>query len=279
MAIWLRKEGGIGIDGDVIRREELAALTEIDRDLAGMKQHAARIVGEAQTRAEQIVADAKKDAAGIREAAQKKYENSARLGYAAGNQKAVAEVHAAMLERSVQDRRALAAMRERIAAIVMRAVEQTIDSDREALFKRAAKILSREMADASFLSVTVHPSDAAAVRSVFREIGEQMAWPIQANVIEDVRAEKGHCLCEWDYGVLDAGLTTQLKGLCSAIRKTIRAGNQPDARDAGEAHAGYEETVEEEGQAGDYGDDGYGGQDGHNGDEVSELELAYAGEE
>ena len=302
MAIWLRKEGGIAIEGDVIRREELAALTEIDRDLAGMRQHAARIVDEAQTRAEQIVSDAERQAAEIREAAQKKYEDSARLGYADGSQKAVADVHASMLERSVQDRRALETLRERIASIVMRAVEQTIDGDRAALFKRAAKILSREMADASFLTVTVNPADAEAVRTVFREIGEQMAWPVPANVVEDEQAEKGHCLCEWDYGVLDAGLTTQLKALCSAIRKTIQAGNRPETQDASEAHAGYdaheahqeheayeehegyEEHEEHAVHAGDFadGEDAFDGQESredHEDHEDAELELACAGEE
>jgi type III secretion protein L len=238
MAIWLRKEGSaVGIDGDVIRREELASLTEIDRGFIDMQQHAARMVSEARARAEIIVAEAEEKASAIFDAAEKKFENCARLGYAAGKQNAVAEVHAAMLDRSLQDKRALGAMQERIGGLVLRAVEQIIDGDRAALFKRAAAILGRELADASFLTVTVNPSDAQTVRSVFREIGEEMSWPIQANVVEDNGTSQGHCLCEWDYGVLDASLKTQLKSLRSSIRKAIQDEDPPDVQVESESHA------------------------------------------
>jgi type III secretion protein L len=248
MVIWLRNDdSGIGIDADVVRREELAMLTDIDHGFIDMQQHGARLLAKAHRQVEELIGDAEKKAGDILVSAQRKFDNSSRLGYASGNRKATDEMHSRMLAHSMDDKRALTLMQERMADIVVKSVGKMVGSDdRGGLFQQAAKMIGRELAEASFLTVTVHPSDASKVRAVFLEIAEEMHWSVHANIVENMDAKKGDCLCEWDYGVLDAGLSTQLQALRRSVKKilkeTVAPSSADDTADA-VANAGFEADV------------------------------------
>ena len=41
-------------------------------------------------------------------------------------------------------------------------------------------------------------------------------------VVSDAAAEPGSCVCEWDHGLIEAGLPTQLRAIASAIRRVTR---------------------------------------------------------
>ena len=229
MVIWLRGDAGnVGIESDVIRREDLAMLTDLDRGFLHMQRHTADLLAQAQRESGELIRQAHEQAAAIVSAAEKKGEKSVRLGYAAGYQKGIDEIHAQMLGRSLDDQGTLTLMQDRMAGIVVKAVEQIVDSEGCAgLFRRAAQIVARELENATFMTVSVHPSDVPAARSAFAAAGEEMRRPLQVDVVENRQARPGDCLCEWDYGVLDAGLSQQLQGLRRSLKKAARTSPAP----------------------------------------------------
>ncbi|RFP09343.1 HrpE/YscL family type III secretion apparatus protein [Duganella sp. BJB488] len=231
MVIWLRGEGGVGIQAgaDVVRREDLARLSDIEHGFVDLQEVGARWLAEAHGEAAAVRAAAEEEARQVLEAAQLQFERSARLGYASGRRQAADALHAEMLARVGDDRRALLCMRERLAGIVLRAVERiTMDEDRAGLFRRAAAQLGRALEEASFLTVSVHPQDGPAARAAFAEAARQMDWPVVAEVLDDAAASPGDCRCEWDYGVFDASLSIQLRAVQAAVRLAL-AGGQHEA--------------------------------------------------
>jgi type III secretion protein L len=219
MVIWLRGDAGpLGVDTDVVRREDLAQVLDLDAAwealarrgddvLAQAEARAAAIVGEAEARAAEIVADAERRTAG-----------STRLGYAAGHRQGLADAHARLQAGARDGRAALQAMRERLASIVYAAARKLLtDAPRESLYRRAADLVGAELEQASFLTVTVHPDDAAHVHHVFSGAG----WTVRPAVVEDAALAPGSCVCEWDDGVLDAGLPAQLAALRQALDRAL----------------------------------------------------------
>lgn len=230
MVIWLRGDHGpLGLGTDVLRREQLAQVLELDQGWQAIERRGAALLEDARARAEAIVAAAGEEAGAIVADAERRSANSARLGYAAGRQQALNDHHARMGERVRDDQAALTAMRERLTAIVYQAVQKLLAcTARDGLFQRAAELVGAEIEQASFLSVTVHPDDAYKVRQLFGEAG----WAVRPTIIEDAGAGVGACLCEWDAGVLDAGLPAQLAALRKSLRQALEAVAADDDADA-----------------------------------------------
>jgi type III secretion protein L len=235
MVIWLRGDNGpLGLGADVLRREQLAQVLELDQGWQAIEQRGAALLADARARAQAIVAAAEGEADAIVADAERRTANSARLGYAAGRQQALNDHHARMRERVRGDQAALAAMRERLTAIVYQAVQKLLAcTARDGLFQRAAEMVGAEIEQASFLSVTVHPDDAYKVRQLFGEAG----WTVRPTIIEDAGAGVGACLCEWDAGVLDAGLPAQLAALRKSLRQALETVAAADAGDVDDAAA------------------------------------------
>ena len=231
MVIWLRGEAGpLGLGTDVVRREQLVQVLELDQGWQAIEQRGAALLEDARARAAAIVAAAGEQAGAIVADAERRSANSARLGYAAGRQRALDEHHARMQTRVRDDRATLMAMRERLTAIVHQAVQRLLAcTARDGLFQRAAEIVGAELEQASFLSVTVHPDDACKVRQVFAEAG----LALRPTIIEDAGAGVGACLCEWDSGVLDAGLPAQLAALRKSLRQALEEVDDTDTAAAG----------------------------------------------
>ena len=229
MVIWLRGEHGpLGLGADVVRREQLAQVLELDQGWQALEQRGAALLEAARAQAEAIVAAAGERADAIVAEAERRGAHSARLGYAAGRQQALNEFHARMRDGARDDRAALMAMRERLAAIVYQAVQKLLAcTARDGLFQRAAELVSAELEQASFLTVTVHPDDAYKVRQLFGEA----SGGLRPTIIEDAGAGVGACLCEWDAGMLDAGLPAQLAALRQSLRRALD--DAPAAADGG----------------------------------------------
>lgn len=228
MVIWLRGERSpLGLDQDVVRREALAQVLELDQGWQAIEQRGAALLAEARAQADALVAQAEARAAAIVADAERRVAGSTRLGYAAGRQQGLDAVHAQMQARARDDRAVLLAMRERLAEVVFRAVQRLLArAPHHGLYQRAAEMVSAELDQASFLTVTVHPGEAAQVRKLFNAAG----LPLRPTIIEDAAAGEGACLCEWDYGVLDAGLPSQLAALRKSLRQALDAA-------AAQAHA------------------------------------------
>lgn len=237
MVIWLRApHGGIGTDRDVVRAQELAQLVKLDRASDHFERRAHELLAAAQRDADALRDAASSEAERVLQAAQTKYDNAARLGYEAGRRRALREAHESMLRGAATERDLLAALRERIADIVMCTVTRVLgDADRDALFAQIAAGISRSLEGTSFLTVRVAQCDVEDATRAFRRTCEAHRWPVNPEIVGDLDLEPGSCVCEWDHGVIEAGLPAQLRAIACAIRRVARA-DEIEARHDSENH-------------------------------------------
>ncbi|MCY0387068.1 type III secretion system stator protein SctL [Robbsia sp. Bb-Pol-6] len=246
MILWLNRSQHdvprVGVDADVLRADEFAAVLDIDAALVRAQDEAARIVAEARERADAIHEEALAAAQASAASAQERYIASGKLGYAAGLRRALESAHETMQYRVREEREAARRTRARLAGIVMKAVEQVVlETDRDALFERIGVTLQRLIDSESYLSLTVHPGDAARARRMLAEASTKAGWIGGFDVIADAAARDGSCVCEWDYGILVTGLDAQL----AAIRRALFQ-NVDTAPEAGE-DANVDDAAPEDG--------------------------------
>lgn len=225
MVIWLRSpRGGIGISSDVLRATEFAQLLELDRASHHFEHRAEELLAIAQREADAMRQTVTDEGERVLQAAQTKYDNAARLGYEAGRRRALCDAHEAMLLGAAREHELMTTLRERIADMVMRTVTRVLgEADREALFAQIAVSISRSLEGASFLTVRVAASDADHASRAFRRACEEHRWPINPEVVSDAAALPGSCVCEWDHGLVEAGLPAQLRAIECAIRRVARS--------------------------------------------------------
>ena len=225
MAIWLKQQPKvIAIENDIVRAGEFARTMELNEAMEALDEVVHATMHDANKRAEQLVEAARRQAEAFVAAARRKYDNSARLGYAAGQRRGLAEAHAQFLARARDERDELHDQSARLARLVMNAVEQVIaETDRDALMRRIAMSVSRAIDDATHLSVIVSEADAESARRTFGVLAREANPPLNLEVIVDDAIEQGSCVCEWDYGVIEGNLRAQLAGLQRALKGAVPA--------------------------------------------------------
>ncbi len=230
MAIWLKRQPKVlAVDTDIVRAGELARLVELSDALGALDEVVQATMQAATARARELVETARREADAFVEAARRKFDNSARLGYAAGHRRAIAEAHERMLARTRDEYEELQASSDRLARLVMRAVEQVVaETDRDALMRRVMQAVSRSIDDAANLTVTVAPGDAERAKRLFGELVRDASPPLNVEVVVDDEAGDGTCVCEWDYGVVESNLRAQLAGLQRALVHGAAAANTID---------------------------------------------------
>ncbi|WP_322027453.1 type III secretion system stator protein SctL [Burkholderia sp. BCC1977] len=223
MVVWLRNdEAGVGVDGDVIRREAFSTLVELDDAHARMRGECERMLRDAQDEAARIVGAARDEMGALARSAQLKFERSARLGYAAGRRRALDEWNVHVVQAAVDEHDALANARARLADILMRACEHVVRVDaRDAFYARIAHALDRSIADAKFLRIDVHPDDVEAARAAFDHAAHALDWALPVEIVSEPGIDAGGCLCEWDAGVLECSLSEQLGSVRRALHQVL----------------------------------------------------------
>jgi type III secretion protein L len=276
MVIWLRgnrdaapeRKPRVGASGDVIPREAFGALVKIDAAYAQLAADRDGSLNAAKTEAAAILAGARIEARALVAKARREYESAAERGYRAGEERALADWIGRLAEVTADQQRAQLRLRERIAGIVTVAVEQIVCVEQGSrLFERALATVERIVDGATWLRVSVSPGDHAAASVAFdalaarwRELGRAFAL----SMVEDARLAPGSCLCETDFGIVDASLDTQMRAMRTAVERALRHA-QRDMADAAP-------SLEDEPPGGDprsggeeegYPDDGYppGGED------------------
>ena len=219
MVIWLKAQPKVlAVATDVVRAEELARVTELSDALEALDEVVHATMHDATQHAHALIEAARREADAFVEAARRKFDNSSRLGYAAGHRRALAEAHAQFLARARTEHEELQASSDRLARLVMKAVEQVVaETDRDALMRRVALAVARSIDDAAHLTVTVAPADADSARRLFGELARGASPPLTLEVIVDDEADEGTCVCEWDYGVVESSLRAQLASLERAL--------------------------------------------------------------
>ncbi|WP_080421783.1 type III secretion system stator protein SctL [Burkholderia ubonensis] len=233
MGIWLRRAGAapggsgpdIGTDSDVIRRDALGVLLELDAACVQVQEDRAKILDQARNEAAGIVTEAEVRASEICAEAQKRYDEAEEQGYREGRQRALSEWMERLADAGDLRRRVQLGMRERLAEIVTLAVEQIVNSESSrALFVRALGKVERIIDGDSRLRVAVHPEDHADAQKIFGVLATRWrksgrSFPL--HVVKDKRLARGSCICESDSVIVDAGVGSQLRAMRSAAKRAL----------------------------------------------------------
>jgi type III secretion protein L len=256
MMIWLREpamaaaeEGrrlGVGTDGDIVPREALAHLVELDDGYLALQNKHAEILANAHAEAAAIVAAAVGDAAALRQQSQREFDSAHERGFEAGRLEAAAQWYARTVELLAQRRELQMSLRNRIAGLVVSAVEKIVVSEEPAaLFARAAMAVERIIDGSSHLQIRVNPEahDAAAQAFAHAAAGwREHGRPVQITVTADRSLEPGACVCETDIGSIDASLAVQIDAVRSAVGTALRRALARDDLADEESPAGAPET-------------------------------------
>jgi len=239
---WAGKAGntlyGVGIDSDILRAEHFTTVVELDQAYVQTNRQRDVMLATAREQAAAIAAQAEADAAELREAARQAFETAHAEGYQAGREEALADWYRRSAEAS-KDRRATQTMlRDRLAELVVVAVEQIVRSeDSSTLFARSASEIDRIADGCAYLSVRVHPDDYAAATREFDRFAlewSERGRAIPLTVMADLKMTPGDCICESDLGIVDASLSIQLSAMRSAVSRALRvdSGSLLDDSDA-----------------------------------------------
>ena len=218
MVIWLRRDAPLGVSSDVIRAEDYGHVVELDAAWRAVEEAREAALAQAHAQAEAVVAQAQANADELLRQAEQRAQRSAKLGYAAGQRRALEDFHATMAARAYDDDEATRREEDRLIATVMQAVEHVVlESDRQALFARVAATLGRVLQSQARLTVRVCADEIEPARAAFAKAVQTGSLNAAFEVLGDDRAEPGHCQCEWDHGVADASLRVQLGALRQAL--------------------------------------------------------------
>jgi type III secretion protein L len=220
-----KDEPRVGLVGDIVPRETFGMLATIDDVYGRVEAERQAILAAAQIEREQILQAARDEAAALVASAAREREEAAQHGYAEG----VARGEAQWIERvaalSADAQRLQKGMRNRMAELVMLAVEQLVRAESaQALFARATDTIDRIVEGSANLRVSVHPADLDAARVAFAEFDARLRMlgrPVPLAVVADPRLEPGACVCESDLGIVDASLSTQLDSMRAAIVRAL----------------------------------------------------------
>ncbi|MCC4632084.1 type III secretion system stator protein SctL [Xanthomonas dyei] len=225
MRLWLRSTPeAVGLDCDVIPREALACVLELDAAAAQVHARCAQTLGDARTQAQALINDAQQQAEAILQDAQEKAERSARLGYAAGLRRQLDAWNERGLRHAFAAEDAAQRARARLAEIVAHACAQVLyGHDPAALYARAAQALDGALDEAKALRVSVHPDAVDDARRAFDAAAAAAGWSMPVDLCGDADLALGACVCEWDTGVFETDLRDQLRSIQRVIRRVLAA--------------------------------------------------------
>lgn len=232
MAFWLKNRqiplvDDLRIDAPhgVLRRDAFETVQALGAALDALAAERDAVLRAARDDAERIAAGARAQADALVEAARREHDSAYARGYDAGRAQAIADWHARAADSFEQERLVRDRMRERLAELVAAAVQQMVHTeDARGLFARAAQTIERVVAGASYLTVRVCDADYDAAREQFGLLAD--AWRRQGrnvpvDVVVEPRVARGTCVCESDFGTVDASLDTQLNAIRAALARAL----------------------------------------------------------
>jgi type III secretion protein L len=234
MVIWLRSpyrladDDGVrlGANSDVVPRETFGALMHIEAAYVQLDADRQQAIVRARAEADALIAAALEEATRLLDNAKREYDAAAERGYRDGEQRAVAQWLERLANFGDDERRLQVRMRERLARIVTVAVEQIVQVQHaEALFERALDVVDRIVEGATYVRVSVSPDDHDKACMAFERLSarwRELGRPFPLTVVADRRLAPGSCICESDFGAVDASLTTQLSAMRTAVARALK---------------------------------------------------------
>lgn len=271
MVIWLRSDrrsaepdaAHVGAHADIIPRDAFGALMEIDEAYAQLAADREAMLADARLEAEDMLSAAREQAQSVVAEARREYEGAVAQGYRDGERRALADWMERLAGSYDDERRLQTRMRERLAQIVTVAVEQIVQVQEScSLFDKALGAVDRIVEGATYLRVSVSPSDVGVARNAFERLAErwrELGRPFPLSVVPDKRLPPGSCLCESDFGAVDASLATQLRAMRTAVSRALKqaVGDMPHEQAAqaevadgleAETYSSGERTVSQHGE-------------------------------
>ncbi len=242
MVIWLRNpsvegaagENGIGVAGDVVRGAHLASIVDIEAGFDEMRRRCDDALDAARAEAQTIVA-----------AAAEEYAKAGARGYEDGLRQGLTDWHAYSAQTSTGISALQTGLRERIAGLVVMAVEQIVaTSGPAALFAQALATVDRIVADGSLVKVYVHPDDLAAASAGFAQavdLWREGGRAVRLQVTGEASLAPGSCICETDIGAVNASLSLHMEAIRAAVVRAVQAAPWTD----GDPPAGPEAVPED----------------------------------
>lgn len=223
MAIWLRRDqDGVAVKDGIVRRDAWVHVAELDAAFTSIEESRIQMLQVAEQGAQRILEDAE-EAAGERRAAveleaQKIFDTAQAEGIQAG----IDEWNYLAIRRAKESREQLRQQRERMARIVIAAVEKIVPlQDPQGIYRQVLRMLSKSMQTVRYVIVRVCPDELAHAESTIRELSAGSAFANLIDVIADERLATGACLVESDQGIVDLSLTSQLIALRAAIALSV----------------------------------------------------------
>lgn len=219
MVVWIRQnKEGVAIPEGIIRRADWLAVGSLDTAFCTIEEMRAETLEIAEQEAEVIIEAAHQQAEQIRldaEAAAQQMFDDAR---ASGLQSGVDEWNAVMLSSTREAHQQIRQQRERMARIVIAAVEKIVPlQDPQGIYRQVLKILSKSIQAVRYVTLRVSPEEVEYAETSLREIADGSALGRMIEVTGDERLSRGACLVESDQGIIDLSLSSQLKALRAAI--------------------------------------------------------------
>lgn len=242
MAVWFRHGPcTVGLEDGIVRAADFAQLLELQEAAEALAGERARIVRDAQEEAESILSLARHQAQQMVEEAQQLRQRAYAEGHEEGLQRAQELWAQSVLEGARASREAIERHQARLGEIVSQAVERVVEQeDRQAVFRRAIRSISKLVRDVPLLTLRVSTGDQSAAQRALSELVQDVKLDVAIEVLADSRLPDGSCRFESDQGVIDAGLSTQL----AAIKRAVIRAAMTEAGDPDEGRANEPEPTE-----------------------------------
>lgn len=225
MVVWLRQDQqGIAIPDGVVRSADwlnVGSLEDSHRAIARMR---AAVLEEAQTHAQAVIEAAYAQAEQIRQDAEDVARQLHEEAYASGRKAGIDEWTRNLLQASLQSHQQLKRQRERMARMVLAAVERIAPlQDPQGVYRQVLRMLSKSMQAVRYVTLRVCPQELGNAEAAIRELAKGSALGKLIEVSSDDRLVAGACLVESDQGVIDLSLSSQLRALRDAVSAAIGA--------------------------------------------------------
>lgn len=192
----------------------------------GLELHAAsrllkaHEVAAVQT-ARETIAAAEAEAARIRTAAKAAFEEEKARGYAKGLEDGKRDIVAKQLELREQSVRFMAAVEQKMADVVMKALRRCVAEigDRELVIQVVHKVMDAVVRNQQQITLKVSPDMVPVVKGRLAEILAAYPTLTYIDVQEDPRLKGTACIIETEAGVADASVETQLAAIEDSIRR------------------------------------------------------------
>jgi type III secretion protein L len=225
MVIWFR-DGPctVGFENGLIKGADFARVLSLLEVNATIEARAEQVREQARAEAEALLAAARQQAQALLEDARARQSRGFDEGFEKGHREGLQAWTTRAFDQAAEGRRVLDKQRDRLGGLVAMAVERVVEQeDKQALFQRAIRSISKLLREVPLLTLRVHQSDSDSARRAVDSVLATVASGARIEVVSDTRMASGSCQFESDHGVIDAGLQTQLAAIKRAAIRAARS--------------------------------------------------------